>query len=155
MYACNVTIRSVQLLHSCTIHCNLHEWDLHISLNMSKKIIMEYIELVFSIFIVLVATSLSHNMWFFYLWLCLLVNKLHIAFLPQNNLYLPTMSIAFAIFSNSSGQISGQWVNPKYNKIHFPRKSLSVTAFPFWSVRLNGPPSATFPIDLFFAFSFS
>lgn len=65
----------------------------------------------------------------------------------------PTMSMACPIFSNSSGQISGQWVKPKYSKIHLPWKSLSVTAFPLWSVKLKGPPRATFPIDRFFSFS--
>ena len=57
------------------------------------------------------------------------------------------LSTAAANFCSSSGQISGQWVKPKYNKVHFPMKSFSVTCFPWWLITLNGPPIAAFPVE--------
>lgn len=57
------------------------------------------------------------------------------------------LSTATASFWSSSGQISGQWVNPKYISVHFPTKSFSETDFPSWLIRLNGPPIAAVPTD--------
>ena len=71
------------------------------------------------------------------------------------NIHLPTILIASLILSNSSGQISGQCVKPKYRRTHLPLKSLSDTALPVWSVKLNGPPRETFPIERWASFFFS
>lgn len=57
------------------------------------------------------------------------------------------LSTAAASFCSSSGHISGQWVKPKYTTVHLPKKSFSVTGFPLWSMRLNGPPMAAFPAE--------
>lgn len=40
--------------------------------------------------------------------------------IPQE-IFSPIWSTALTIFSISSGQMSGQWVNPKYRRIHFPK----------------------------------
>ena len=57
------------------------------------------------------------------------------------------LSMAAASLISSSGQISGQCVNPKYKIVHFPIKSFSVIRFPSSLIRLNGPPIAAFPAD--------
>lgn len=67
--------------------------------------------------------------------------------MKQKHSSLLILSTAAANFCSSSGQISGQWVKPKYIKFHFPKKSFSVTHFPSWLIRLNGPPIAAFPTD--------
>lgn len=61
--------------------------------------------------------------------------------------HLLILSTAAANFCSSSGQMSGQWVNPKYINVHLPKKSFSVTRFPWWLVSSNGPPIAAFPAE--------
>ena len=68
-------------------------------------------------------------------------------------MYLPIESTALVIFSNSSGQMSGQWVNPKYSSTHLPRKSELFLNFPFWSISSQVPPSDAFPSDFVRSFS--
>ena len=57
----------------------------------------------------------------------------------------PKISIASPSLFSSSGQISGQKVNPKYMISHLPLKSASVRTLPVWSVSVNGPPMAGSP----------
>lgn len=77
-------------------------------------------------------------------WLRLLLHQVPIKINIRNLLILST---AAANFCSSSGQISGQWVKPKYINVHFPKKFFSVTCFPSWLMRLNGPPMAAFPTE--------
>ena len=67
---------------------------------------------------------------------------------------LPSTLTTSVILSSSSGQISGQFVNPKYTRLHFPSRSFSVNGTPLWVVNSNGPPTAAFP-HLRFSSSFS
>ena len=60
---------------------------------------------------------------------------------------LPTRSIDSAIFSNSSGQISGQNVKPKYKRENSPSKFLLANAFPSGPTKVQGPPTAAFPLE--------
>src|SRR5262249_43999594 len=57
----------------------------------------------------------------------------------------PSLPSTSEISNSEVGQTSGQWVKPKNTRNGCPRKSLSVTVRPFWSVRLNGPPIAAAP----------
>ena len=63
----------------------------------------------------------------------------------------PTSSMAAASFTSSSGQMSGQCVNPKYSRECFPCRSLSVKLLLFWSTSSKGPPMAATPTDSCFA----
>lgn len=58
---------------------------------------------------------------------------------------LPRLFTAVAIFSSSSGHMSGQNVNPKYSSANFPSKSFSVTVLLSPSTSWNGPPIAALP----------
>ncbi|KYQ56095.1 Parathyroid hormone/parathyroid hormone-related peptide receptor [Trachymyrmex zeteki] len=51
----------------------------------------------------------------------------------------------FVIFSISSGQTSGQCVNPKYINTHCPKKSSDFTVFPSVSTNSNLPPILALP----------
>ncbi len=52
---------------------------------------------------------------------------------------------ALAIFSSSSGQMSGQCVKPKYTRANLPSRSLSVNGLPSWLMRSKGPPIDALP----------
>ena len=58
--------------------------------------------------------------------------------------------ITWPIFTSSLGQISGQYVNPKYKSNHSPSKSLFVHGLPSLSTSDHGPPSAGLPITVSF-----
>lgn len=62
--------------------------------------------------------------------------------------HLPAFCLASTIFSSSSGQMSGQWVNPKYSRLQFPSSCLSVKGLPLWSTSWKGPPMAAAPTTL-------
>lgn len=57
----------------------------------------------------------------------------------------PSSSTTLLILSSSSGQISGQFVNPKYTKLHFPSKFCSVNFSFLCVLSVKGPPIAAFP----------
>ena len=70
--------------------------------------------------------------------LCLLACLLPCLILPRRSRILPTLT-------NSDGQISGQWVKPKYSNKNSPLKSAFVTGLPVKSTRVHGPPNAGLP----------
>ena len=82
------------------------------------------------------------------------VNKAVAYYLVKERESLPSTLTTSVILSSSSGQISGQFVNPKYTRLHFPSRSFSVNGTPLWVVNSNGPPTAAFP-HLRFSSSFS
>lgn len=60
--------------------------------------------------------------------------------------FSPIIPRASEIFSSSSGQISGQCVNPKYINEWDPLRSAgNENGFPVWSVRVKGPPTLGAP----------
>ena len=65
----------------------------------------------------------------------------------QTRAHVPTRSIASAIFTSSSGQMSGQCVKPKYSSANLPFRSVLLNGLPFWSISCQAPPMAALPTD--------
>ncbi len=63
------------------------------------------------------------------------------------SLILPNIPNTLATLVNSVGQISGQWMNPKYTSRYFPLKSVSETTCPLWSIKVNAAPTRGFPTE--------
>ena len=95
----------------------------------------------------LTGSTVTNSGWIFGRPLVLSAMQLPRVILKTHNysLLLPMASMTFAIFSSSSGQMSGQKVNPKYRRTHWPKKSFSVFFTPLWSTKEKEPPRAALP----------
>lgn len=56
------------------------------------------------------------------------------------------MSTTSLILSSSSGQMSGQFVKPKYMSVHCPSRLASVNVDPSCAYSENGPPIRGLPV---------